>query len=96
MRGAPLVKYQNKNTVAMEAQVDWNVYKRWTVLGFTGIGNAFSELRAILTRGNRSARWGPASGIMIARKLGTNMGIDVAFSNDDWAFYIVFGSAWLK
>jgi hypothetical protein len=33
---------------------------------------------------------------MIARKLGANMGIDVAFSNDDWAFYIVFGSAWLK
>jgi hypothetical protein len=33
---------------------------------------------------------------LIARQLGANMGMDFAFSNDDWAFYIVFGSAWAR
>jgi hypothetical protein len=33
---------------------------------------------------------------MIARKLGTNAGMDFAMSNEDFAFYIVFGTAWLR
>jgi hypothetical protein len=33
---------------------------------------------------------------LLARKLHTNMGMDFALSNDDFAFYVVFGSAWMK
>jgi len=33
---------------------------------------------------------------MVALKPGTNMGMDFAVSQDDFAFYIVFGTAWLR
>jgi len=95
LRGAPLVKYQNKNTVVMEAQVDWNVYKRWTLLGFTGIGHAFSDF-GDFDKGKSVRTVGTGFRYLIARKLGAHMGIDFAWSNDDFAFYIVFGSPWAK
>ncbi len=95
LRGAPLVKYQNKNIASMEAQVDWNVYKRWTLLGFTGIGHAFSDFGEF-DKGKSVRTIGTGFRYLIARKLGAQMGIDVAFSNDDWAFYIVFGSPWAR
>ena len=95
LRGAPLVKYQNKNIASMEAQVDWNAYKRWTLLGFTGIGHAFSDFGEF-DKGKSVRTLGGGFRYLIARKLGAQMGIDVAFSNDDWAFYIVFGNSWSR
>jgi hypothetical protein len=95
LRGAPLMKYQNENVTVMEAEVDWNVYKRWTVTGFTGIGNAFANF-ADFEKGKSVTTLGTGFRYMIARKLGTNMGMDFAVSNDDFAFYIVFGTAWLR
>jgi hypothetical protein len=95
LRGAPQVKYQNKNTATMEAQVDWSVYKRWTLLGFTGIGHAFEKFGEF-DKGKTVRTIGAGFRYLIARKLGADMGMDFAFSNDDWAFYIVFGSAWAR
>ncbi len=95
MRGAPTMKYQNDNTTLMETEVDWNLYKRWSLVGFTGIGNAFSSFKEI-DKGKTVRTLGAGFRYMIARKLGANMGMDFAFSNDDFAFYIVFGSSWLK
>ncbi len=79
----------------MEAEVDWNLYKRWTLVGFTGLGNAFSSFTEF-DQGKTVRTLGAGFRYLIARKLGTHMGMDFAFSGDDFAFYIVFGSAWLK
>jgi hypothetical protein len=95
LRGAPQVKYQNKNTATVEVQVDWNFYKRWFLSGFTGMGHAFSEFGEF-DRGKTVRTIGTGFRYLIARQLGAHMGMDFAFSNDDWAFYIVFGSAWLR
>jgi hypothetical protein len=95
LRGAPVTKYQNKNTTLMEAEVDWNLYKRWTLVGFTGLGNAFSSFTEF-DQGKTVRTLGTGFRYLIARKLGTHMGMDFAFSGDDFAFYVVFGSAWLK
>ena len=95
LRGAPLMKYQNRNISVMEVEVDWNLYKRWTVLGFTGMGNAFDNF-ADLEKGKSVTTVGTGFRYLLARKLGTNMGVDFAVSNDDFAFYIVLGTAWLR
>jgi len=95
MRGAPLMKYQNKNTLLMEAEVSWNVYKRWFVSGFTGVGNAFESFKDF-EKGKSVTTMGTGFRYKLARKLGINMGMDFAFSQDDFAFYIVLGTAWLK
>jgi hypothetical protein len=95
MRGAPLMKYQNTNTMLLEAEVNWNVYKRWYLSGFTGIGNAFSSFDD-LNNGKSVATLGTGFRYLLARKLGMNMGADFAVSPGDFAFYIVLGSAWMK
>jgi hypothetical protein len=95
MRGAPLMKYQNNNTTLIEAEVDWNFYQRWTVVGFTGIGNAFANF-ADFEKGKSVTTLGSGFRYLLARKLHTNMGMDFALSNDDFAFYVVFGTAWMR
>jgi hypothetical protein len=95
LRGAPLMKYQNVNTTLMEAEISWNVYKRWYLSGFTGIGNAFSSFTDF-EKGKSVTTLGTGFRYALARKLGAHMGMDFAMSNDDFAFYIVFGTAWLK
>jgi hypothetical protein len=95
LRGAPLMKYQDVNTTLMEAEVSWNVYRRWYLSGFTGIGNAFSSFDDF-EEGKSVTTLGTGFRYAVARKLGAHMGMDFALSNEDFAFYIVFGTAWLK
>jgi hypothetical protein len=95
LRGAPLMKYQNNNTMVMEAELSMNVYRRWYVSGFTGIGNAFSGFSEFET-GKSVTTIGSGFRYLVARKLGTQMGLDFGFSQDDYGIYIVFGTAWLR
>ena len=95
MRGAPLMKYQDKNTILMEAEVSYNVFKRWFISGFTGVGNAFASLGEF-DEGKSVTTLGTGFRYLMARKLGMQGGMDFAVSNDDFAFYIVMGTAWMK
>ncbi|RLD48217.1 MAG: hypothetical protein DRI88_03980, partial [Bacteroidetes bacterium] len=65
------------------------------VLGFGGYGRTFFYSN---DRKQGSNSWSAGTGFryLIARLLGLRMGIDVAKGPDDWAFYVVFGSAWLR
>jgi len=51
--------------------------------------NDFSNGKSVTTAGT-GFRY------LIARKFGTNMGMDFGWSQDDFAFYFVFGTAWLR
>ena len=95
MRGVPLMKYQNRNTLLIETEVSYAVAKRWNVLGFTGIGTAYESV-SDFDKGRSVRTWGTGVRYLIARKLGAKMGVDLAASQDDFAFYIIFGSAWLR
>jgi hypothetical protein len=95
LRGAPLMKYQDKNTTLIEAEISWDFYKRWSLIGFTGMGNAFPSYQEF-DEGNSVKTLGTGFRYLLARKFGTKMGMDFAKSQDDFAFYIVFGTAWLK
>jgi hypothetical protein len=95
LRGAPLMKYQNNNTTVMEAEVNWNVYKRWNLVGFTGMGNAFSDFESF-EKGKSISSVGTGFRYLLAQKFGLQMGMDFAKSTDDFAFYIVFGTSWLR
>ena len=95
MRGVPLMKYQDKNTTLMETEISWDVYKRWSLIGFTGIGNAYSSISEF-ENGKSVRTFGSGFRYLIARKFGAKMGMDFAKSQDDFAFYITFGSAWMR
>jgi len=93
LRGVQKGRYQDRNALAAEAELRWDVTPRWSVLAFTGTGKAygrwhdFSDASTVVSVGG-GFRY------MIARKLGLSMGIDVAHSKDQNAFYIQVGSAW--
>jgi hypothetical protein len=95
LRGVPQMKYQNRNTAVMEGEVDWNLYKRWTLLAFAGIGTAFDSF-GDFDRGKSARAVGTGFRYKIARKLGMDMGMDFAWSNDDFAFYLVVGTSWAR
>ncbi len=93
LRGVQKGRYQDRNAVTAEMELRWDVTPRWSVLAFTGTGKAygrwndFSDATTVFSVGG-GFRY------MIARKLGISMGIDVAHSKDQNAFYIQVGSAW--
>lgn len=93
LRGVQRGRYQDKNTAVLETELRWNVTDRWAALGFTGVGRAWGRWHS----------WGDAEtpvsvGVgfryLIARKLGMGVGVDVAHSKDQNAWYIQVGSAW--
>jgi hypothetical protein len=95
LRGAPITKYQNNNTSLMETEISYNVFRRWCLIGFAGMGNAYSEISEI-ENGKTVQTVGTGFRYMLARKFGAKMGMDFAISQDDFAFYFVFGSSWLR
>jgi hypothetical protein len=95
LRGAPFTKYQNKNTILMETEVSYNISNRWSLIGFAGIGNAYSDI-SNFENGKSVRTVGSGFRYLLARKFGAKMGMDFAFSQDDFAFYFVFGSSWLR
>jgi hypothetical protein len=95
LRGAPATKYQDKNTLLMETEVSYNVSKRWSLLGFAGLGNAYSDIRDF-ENGNSVRTFGSGFRYLLARKFGAKMGMDFAASQDDFALYFVFGSSWFR
>lgn len=93
LRGVQKGRYQDRNAVMAEVELRWDVTPRWSLLGFTGTGKAygrwhdFSDAATIYSVG-AGFRY------MIARKLGVAIGVDVAHSKGQNAFYMQAGSAW--
>lgn len=95
MRGVPIMKYQNTHVSVMEAEVDWNVYKRWYLVGFTGMGNAYKDFDSY-DKGKSVSAIGGGFRYLLIRKMKAQMGMDFAKSNDDYGIYFIFGTAWMR
>ena len=96
LRGVPAMRYQGDNTLVSETEWTYNVYNRWSVLGFFGGGKAFKDFSDF---GSDDWAYTVGTGFRyrIARLLGVDMGADFALGNgEDFAFYIIFGTSWLR
>jgi hypothetical protein len=95
LRGAPVMRYQGDEVAQAEAEVRWQCWKRFSVVGFAGYGAAWNDFtrvdntRTVVT-GGAGFRY------EIAREYGLHMGMDLAFGPDVTAIYIQFGSAWAR
>ena len=78
-----------------ETELTFNIYRRWHFLGFTGIGIAYKNMNEFET-GKSVRNIGAGFRYELARLFGLNMGMDFAWSSDDFGFYIVLGHAWLR
>jgi hypothetical protein len=93
LRGIPMMRYQGQDVVDTEVEARWNVFTRWSVLGFAGVG------RATFRDDNLSdsdSRWTGGAGMryLTAKALNLYTGIDIAKGPEEWVFYLQMGNAW--
>ncbi len=96
LRGVPAMRYQGDLTILAETEQSFNIKSsRWDLVAFGGVGTAFKSLDDLKAG---DVAWSAGGGFryLMARLFGLKMGIDVARGPEDWAVYVVFGSAWLR
>lgn len=95
LRGVPVMRYQGDEVLALEGELRWQFWKRVSILGFVGAGNAWNDFEQ-LDNAQGVVSGGGGFRYEVARKYGIHMGADLAFSRDTTAFYIQVGSAWMR
>lgn len=95
LRGVPVMRYQGEHVAFAEAELRWKIMNRVSLIGFAGAGLTSSSYDDVSWHNDVFAG-GVGIRYELARKQGLHMGLDVAFSDDDTAVYVVFGSAWLR
>jgi hypothetical protein len=93
LRGIPAMRYQDKIVTVLETEERWDFTRRWSLVGFAGIGKAFSNEQAFK---DYTTAWSLGTGIRykLARLLNIYWGVDIARGNEEWAFYLQFGHYW--
>lgn len=95
LRGAPVLRYQGEEMAQLEAEVRWQFWKRFSLVGFVGGGAAWNDFERVddsqtIVTGGTGFRY------ELARKYGIHAGLDVAFGPDNTAIYFQVGSAWMR
>ncbi len=95
LRGAPIMRYQGEETAQIEAEVRWQFWKRFSLVGFVGGGTAWNDFER-LNSTQSIVTGGTGFRYEIARKYGIHMGVDLAFGPENTAVYFQVGSAWVR
>jgi surface antigen Omp85-like protein len=95
LRGVPAIRYQGELTFVAETEHSLSLSPRWSLVGFAGLGTAFNNVEELVP-GDLAWNAGGGFRYLIARMLGLKMGLDIARGPEDTAFYIVFGSSWMR
>lgn len=95
LRGVPAVRYQGNFTALVETEHEFSISRRWSIVGFGGVGAAFKAIDDLNTD---ETVWNVGSGFryLIARQMGLKMGVDVARGPEEFGFYVTVGSSWIK
>jgi outer membrane protein assembly factor BamA len=95
MRGVPAMRYQGEAVAQAEAELRWQFWKRFSLVGFVGTGGAWND-HEHFENSQQVIAGGTGFRYELARKYGLHMGLDVAFGPDEPVIYIQFGSAWMR
>jgi len=95
LRGAPLMRYQRDHLAQGEAEVRWQFWKRFSMVGFGGYAQVWNDAEGV-ERKVAVSTGGFGFRYELARKYKLHMGADLAFGPDGPAFYIQFGHAWAR
>lgn len=95
MRGIPIMRYQGDITALVETEWRWDFTNRHSLVTFGGAAKAISDGDTF-----QESSWRVSGGVgwryLLARKLKLRAGIDIARGPEEWAYYIVFGTNWIK
>lgn len=95
LRGVQAMRYPGEAAAEAELELRWQFHRRFSAVGFAGIGATHSEI-AGRDRDDTVAAGGVGFRYLIARSYGLHMGLDVGWGPDDPILYVVFGNAWVR
>lgn len=95
LRGVPAMRYQGEELAQIEAELRWQFFGRFSLVGFGGGGAVWNDF-ARVENVTPAATGGVGFRYELARKHGIHVGLDVAFGPDNTAVYVQFGSAWMR
>lgn len=95
MRGVPVMRYQGEEMAQIEAELRWQFWKRFSLVGFVGGGAVWNDFERFDSTKSVVAG-GTGFRYELARKYGVPLGLDVAFGPDNTAVYVQVGSAWAR
>jgi hypothetical protein len=89
----PLGRYQDEFAGVAELEGLWNIVSRWTLVGFGGAGHTDGDIPVV---SEAQTIWAGGDGFryLLARRLGLKAGIDLAWSEGTFAFYLAIGTGW--
>lgn len=93
LRGIPAMRYQGEEVLTAEVEYLWGLTPRWTIAIFAGAGKT-TTVSSFSADGETVAAGGLGFRYRIARKLGMQLGMDVARGPEDTSIYLTVGSAW--
>ncbi|CDF80364.1 glyceraldehyde 3-phosphate dehydrogenase [Formosa agariphila KMM 3901] len=93
LRGVPLAKYQGDQTYVLETEqrYDWSL--RWSSVVFGGLAKAPTENKNF-KYSTMVYNYGTGFRYLVARKFKLRAGLDFAWSNNDFGWYVVVGTVW--
>ncbi|MBO9709867.1 MAG: hypothetical protein J7521_16825 [Caulobacter sp.] len=94
LRGVEAMRYEGEDVVSSEVEATWRLNPRWSLLAFAGVGSTKAGNSRIYKDSGPIYAGGAGFRYRLARKLGLDAGIDVAYGPDGATFYIQFGHAW--
>ena len=89
------MRYQGESAAQIEAELMWQFWQRFSLVGFAGAGAAWNDSERFKNT-TSVATGGGGIRYEVARKHGLHMGVDVAFGPAGPAIYVQFGSAWMR
>lgn len=92
LRGAPALRYQGNNTLLLEAQFRGYFYKEIALDVFGGIGNAFDSFSEF-SSAQYVYNYGVGLRYELKKAFGTRVGVDFAWANGQFGWYIIIGTA---
>lgn len=95
LRGIPYGRFVDDSVLVGEAELRWDVTRRWTLVGFGGDCRSADNFGDLFDADDHFAV-GTGFRYLIARTYGLRMGLDVAYGDDDVALYVTVGTGWVR
>lgn len=95
LRGIPMLRYQDHNALVGETEWRWQVFSRWSAVGFVGVGYTAPKINEFDFTDSHIAG-GMGFRYFIAKDYGLHAGVDVARGPEIWAWYLTIGSNWFR
>lgn len=96
LRGISQGRYAGDYASSTEIQLRKDFDNRWAGIAFAGYGKSFASDSGLFESSNGISTYGLGFRYKIARKLGIDVGIDVAKGPEETIWMIQFGHAWAR